>query len=174
MTGISWRRYRLRSSPKGFARDYILMANLPLKALAANPADLGIFDIKMPRMDGLELLKRLREKVQMPVIFLTSKDDEIDEELGFASGADDYVAKPFSQRHRTRFAVLRRAETDEMPSLKTYPAERRRWCGGGWKWMGCAQGALGREGCFTDRHRIHDPRSTCARIVPMWSKAGTS
>lgn len=83
-----------------------------LKALIANPADLGVFDIKMPRMDGLELLSRLREKVQMPVIFLTSKDDEIDEELGLASGADDYVAKPFSQRlliARIR-AVLRRAE----------------------------------------------------------------
>ncbi|MFO1241527.1 MAG: response regulator transcription factor [Sphingomonadaceae bacterium] len=83
-----------------------------LKALTANPADLGIFDIKMPRMDGLELLKKLRERVQMPVIFLTSKDDEIDEELGFATGADDYVAKPFSQRlliARVR-AVLRRAE----------------------------------------------------------------
>lgn len=83
-----------------------------LKALIANPADLGIFDIKMPRMDGLELLRKLREKVLMPVIFLTSKDDEIDEELGLASGADDYVAKPFSQRlliARIR-AVLRRAE----------------------------------------------------------------
>lgn len=83
-----------------------------LKALIANPADLGIFDIKMPRMDGLELLSKLREKVLMPVIFLTSKDDEIDEELGLASGADDYVAKPFSQRlliARIR-AVLRRAE----------------------------------------------------------------
>jgi len=83
-----------------------------LKALMANPADLGVFDIKMPRMDGLELLRKLREKVLMPVIFLTSKDDEIDEELGLASGADDYVAKPFSQRlliARIR-AVLRRAE----------------------------------------------------------------
>ncbi len=83
-----------------------------LKALSANPADLGIFDIKMPRMDGMELLRRLREKAQMPVIFLTSKDDEIDEELGLASGADDYIAKPFSQRlliARVR-AVLRRAE----------------------------------------------------------------
>ena len=82
------------------------------KALVANPADLGIFDIKMPRMDGIELLRKLREKVQMPVIFLTSKDDEIDEELGFATGADDYVSKPFSQRlliARAR-AVLRRAE----------------------------------------------------------------
>lgn len=83
-----------------------------LKALSANPADLGIFDIKMPRMDGMELLRRLREKAPMPVIFLTSKDDEIDEELGLASGADDYIAKPFSQRlliARVR-AVLRRAE----------------------------------------------------------------
>ena len=83
-----------------------------LKALIANPADLGIFDIKMPRMDGLELLSKLREKALMPVIFLTSKDDEFDEELGLASGADDYVAKPFSQRlliARIR-AVLRRAE----------------------------------------------------------------
>ena len=84
-----------------------------LKALIANPADLGVFDIKMPRMDGLELLRRLREEIVMPVIFLTSKDDEIDEELGLASGADDYVAKPFSQRlliARIR-AVLRRAES---------------------------------------------------------------
>ena len=83
-----------------------------LKALAANPADLGIFDIKMPRMDGLELLRRLRETSEMPVIFLTSKDDELDEELGLSLGADDYIAKPFSQRlliARVR-AVLRRAE----------------------------------------------------------------
>jgi two-component system response regulator ChvI len=83
-----------------------------LKALADNPADLGIFDIKMPRMDGLELLRRLREKSRMPVIFLTSKDDELDEALGLAMGADDYIAKPFSQRlliARIR-AILRRAE----------------------------------------------------------------
>src|SRR3546814_13852313 len=52
----------------------------------------------MPRMDGLELLRRLREKSQLPVIFLTSKDDEIDEALGLAMGADDYIAKHFSQR----------------------------------------------------------------------------
>lgn len=69
-----------------------------LKALSDNPADLGVFDIKMPRMDGIELLRRLREKSAMPVIFLTSKDDEIDEELGLSVGADDYIAKPFSQR----------------------------------------------------------------------------
>lgn len=82
-----------------------------LKALLENPADLGIFDIKMPRMDGLELLRRLRETSDLPVIFLTSKDEEADEEVGLAMGADDYIAKPFSQRlllARIR-AILRRA-----------------------------------------------------------------
>jgi two-component system, OmpR family, response regulator ChvI len=82
-----------------------------LKALIDTPADLGIFDIKMPRMDGLELLRRLREKSDMPVIFLTSKDEELDEALGLAMGADDYITKPFSQRlliARVK-AILRRA-----------------------------------------------------------------
>jgi two-component system, OmpR family, response regulator ChvI len=82
-----------------------------LKALVDTPADLGIFDIKMPRMDGLELLRRLREKSDMPVIFLTSKDEELDEALGLAMGADDYITKPFSQRlliARVK-AILRRA-----------------------------------------------------------------
>ena len=69
-----------------------------LKALTENPPDLCVFDIKMPRMDGLELLRRLREKSNVPVIFLTSKDDELDEALGLAMGADDYITKPFSQR----------------------------------------------------------------------------
>jgi two-component system response regulator ChvI len=83
-----------------------------LKALGDNPADLGVFDIKMPRMDGMELLRRLREFSSMPVIFLTSKDDELDEALGLAMGADDYIAKPFSQRlliARIR-AILRRQD----------------------------------------------------------------
>ena len=83
-----------------------------LKAIVDNPPDLAIFDIKMPRMDGMELLRRLREKSAIPVIFLTSKDDELDEALGLAMGADDYIAKPFSQRlliARIR-AILRRAE----------------------------------------------------------------
>jgi len=60
--------------------------------------DMAVLDIKMPRMDGMDLLQRLRQKTQMPVIFLTSKDDEIDEVLGLRMGADDYVKKPFSQR----------------------------------------------------------------------------
>jgi two-component system response regulator ChvI len=71
-----------------------------------------VLDIKMPRMDGMELLQRLRQKTKMPVIFLTSKDDEIDEVLGLRMGADDYVKKPFSQRlliERIR-ALLRRQE----------------------------------------------------------------
>jgi two-component system response regulator ChvI len=83
-----------------------------LKALIDNPPDLAVLDIKMPKMDGLELLRRLREKSSIPVIFLTSKDDELDEALGLAMGADDYIAKPFSQRlliARIR-AILRRTE----------------------------------------------------------------
>jgi len=88
-----------------------------LKALSENPPDLCVFDIKMPRMDGLELLRRLREKSNVPVIFLTSKDDELDEALGLAMGADDYIAKPFSQRlliARIR-AILRRSEISAQP-----------------------------------------------------------
>ncbi|MBJ3763593.1 response regulator transcription factor [Maribius pontilimi] len=74
--------------------------------------DMAVFDIKMPRMDGMDLLQRVRQKSTMPVIFLTSKDDEIDEVLGLRMGADDYVKKPFSQRllvERIR-ALLRRQE----------------------------------------------------------------
>ncbi len=77
--------------------------------------DMAVLDIKMPRMDGMDLLQRLRQKSAMPVIFLTSKDDEIDEVLGLRMGADDYVKKPFSQRllvERIR-ALLRRQEAIE-------------------------------------------------------------
>lgn len=83
-----------------------------LSALTADPPDLAIFDIKMPRMDGMELLRRLRQISNMPVIFLTSKDEEIDEVLGFNMGADDFIRKPFSQRlllERVK-AVLRRVD----------------------------------------------------------------
>ncbi|MEM9781537.1 MAG: response regulator transcription factor [Pseudomonadota bacterium] len=83
-----------------------------LTALTGTPPDLAILDIKMPRMDGMELLRRLRLKSELPVIFLTSKDEEIDEVIGLRMGADDYVRKPFSQRllvERIR-AVLRRRE----------------------------------------------------------------
>ena len=88
-----------------------------LTALSATPPDLAILDIKMPRMDGLELLRRLRQNGDLPVIFLTSKDEEIDELMGLNAGADDYIRKPFSQRlllERVK-AVLRRAESLKGP-----------------------------------------------------------
>ncbi|KAB2681669.1 MULTISPECIES: response regulator transcription factor [Brucella/Ochrobactrum group] len=81
-----------------------------LDGLMTRPPNLAIFDIKMPRMDGMELLRRLRQKSDLPVIFLTSKDDEIDELFGLKMGADDFITKPFSQRllvERVK-AVLRR------------------------------------------------------------------
>jgi two-component system response regulator ChvI len=71
---------------------------LALKAIADNPPDLGVFDIKMPNLDGMVLLRRVRDFSAMPVIFLTSKEDELDEALGLAMGADDYISKPFSPR----------------------------------------------------------------------------
>src|SRR6185503_6455211 len=83
-----------------------------LAALSAAPPDLAILDIKMPRMDGLEVLRRLRQNSDLPVIFLTSKDEEIDELMGLNAGADDYIRKPFSHRlllERVK-AVLRRRE----------------------------------------------------------------
>ncbi len=91
-----------------------------LAALESDPPDLAILDVKMPRMDGMEVLRRLRQSSEMPVIILTSKDEEIDEILGFNLGADDYIHKPFSQRlllERVK-AVLRRArpEEDETPA----------------------------------------------------------
>ncbi len=69
-----------------------------LRALQQQPVDLAVLDIKMPRMDGMELLEKLRRSSDLPVIFLTSKDDEVDELMGLRMGADDYIKKPFSQR----------------------------------------------------------------------------
>ena len=92
-----------------------------LTALQATPPALAILDIKMPRMDGHEVLKRLRQSSDLPVIFLTSKDDEVDEMVGLSLGADDYIKKPFSQRlllQRVR-AVLRRADARNAPAAGT-------------------------------------------------------
>jgi two-component system response regulator ChvI len=86
-----------------------------LDGLLARPPQLAIFDIKMPRMDGMELLRRLRQKSDIPVIFLTSKDEEIDELFGLKMGADDFITKPFSQRllvERVK-AILRRSANRE-------------------------------------------------------------
>ncbi len=97
---------------EGFTTRLYSDGEAALKALLENPPDLAVFDIKMPRMDGMELLRRLRQNSALPVIFLTSKDDEQDEEAGLAQGADDYIAKPFSLRlllARIR-AILRRSD----------------------------------------------------------------
>src|SRR3954465_6285803 len=97
---------------EGFATRVYSDGEAALKALVDNPPDLAVLDVKMPKMDGMELLRRLREKSELPVIFLTSKDEEIDEALGLAMGADDYITKPFSQRLLLARigAILRRAE----------------------------------------------------------------
>ena len=98
-----------------------------LEGITADPPDLAILDIKMPRMDGMELLNRLRKTTAIPVIFLTSKDDEIDEVLGLRMGADDYITKPFSQRlllERIR-ALLRRSDAGSDKGVKaTYAIVR--------------------------------------------------
>ena len=124
---------------EGFVTRVYTDGQTALKAFADNQPDLGVFDIKMPQMDGMELLRRLREMGgaigAMPVIFLTSKDDELDEALGLAMGADDYIAKPFSQRlliARIR-AILRRQDLDRgalpksgEPEAEVPPIERGR------------------------------------------------
>jgi len=114
---------------EGFEVETYFDGQQALDAFSRKVPDLALLDIKMPRMDGMDLLQRLRGKWQIPVIFLTSKDDEVDEVLGLRLGADDYVKKPFSQRllvERIR-ALLRRqhcatAETptdeDEDPVLE--------------------------------------------------------
>jgi len=91
-----------------------------LRGLTQRPADLAVLDIKMPRLNGMELLQRLRQTpatAQMPVIFLTSKDEEVDEIMGLRMGADDYIKKPFSQRlliERIR-SLLRREQARLQP-----------------------------------------------------------
>src|SRR6188474_571112 len=85
-----------------------------LRALMQSPVDLAVLDIKMPRMDGMELLEKLRKSSDLPVIFLTSKDDEVDELMGLRMGADDYIKKPFSQRlliERIRTLLRREASS---------------------------------------------------------------
>ena len=102
---------------EGFEIDTYHDGEQALQGLSRRPADLAILDIKMPRMTGIELLEKLRLKSAMPVIFLTSKDDELDEALGLGLGADDYITKPFSQRLLVARiqAVLRRTGAVSSP-----------------------------------------------------------
>ena len=100
---------------EGFRVRTYVDGDQALKGMIQQPVDLAVLDIKMPRMDGMELLQKLRAVSKVPVIFLTSKDDEVDEVLGLRMGADDYITKPFSQRlliERIR-ALLRRRELGE-------------------------------------------------------------
>src|SRR5271165_7394247 len=86
-----------------------------LDGFKTSSPDLTILDIKMPRMDGMETLRRLRQKSDMPVIFLTSKEDEIDELFGLKMGAEDFIRKPFSQRllvERAKVVLRRSASKD--------------------------------------------------------------
>ena len=97
---------------EGFAVTTFTDGQEALNAIGTGGTDLVVLDVKMPRMDGMEVLRRLRQVSDVPVIFLTSKDEEIDEVLGLKLGADDYIRKPFSQRlliERIK-TVLRRAE----------------------------------------------------------------
>lgn len=109
---------------EGFAVRVYADGGKALVALQAKPADLVLLDIKMPRLDGFEVLERLRRASQVPVIFLTSKDEEEDELKGLALGGDDYIRKPFSQallvaRIRT---LLRRAGADDAAVDEALPA----------------------------------------------------
>jgi two-component system response regulator ChvI len=101
-----------------------------LDGFKTSPPDLAILDIKMPRMDGMETLRRLRQKSDMPVIFLTSKDEEIDELFGLKMGADDFIRKPFSQRllvERVK-AVLRRTTPKDGSTPKEVDDPERHTC----------------------------------------------
>ena len=129
------------------------------KGWSARPPNLAILDIKMPRMDGMELLRRMRQKTDLPVIFLTSKDDEIDELFGLKMGADDFIRKPFSQRllvERVK-AVLRRASAREAARQDAQPAgplARARPAGDG---PGAPHLHLEGRAGDADRHRVPDP-----------------
>jgi len=116
-----------------------------LDGFRTSPPDLAILDIKMPRMDGMETLRRLRQKSDLPVIFLTSKDEEIDELFGLKMGADDFIRKPFSQRllvERVK-AVLRRARRRIRPRRQRKPTPRR-WIAACCAWTRSATPAPGR------------------------------
>ncbi len=131
-----------------------------LEGLKSNSPDLAIFDIKMPRMDGMELLRRLRQKSDLPVIFLTSKDEEIDELFGLKMGADDFIRKPFSQRllvERVK-AILRRSNPKEAGTQKETEAKnsRARPVEDGSR---AAHLHLGQYRGDFDGHRVSDPPS---------------
>jgi two-component system response regulator ChvI len=119
-----------------------------LAALESEPPDLAVLDVKMPRMDGMEVLRRIRQTSNLPIIMLTSKDEEIDEILGFNLGADDYMTKPFSQRlllERIK-AVLRRAGIDQGEPVDADAGRPRRSSAASCRWIRPATKAPGTAG----------------------------
>ena len=130
-----------------------------LDGFKSSPPDLAILDIKMPRMDGMELLRRVRQKTDMPVIFLTSKDEEIDELFGLKMGADDFIRKPFSQRllvERVK-AVLRRGAPKDGTAPKEVDAAKVLERGLLRMDPGAPHLHLEGRAGHADRHRIPDP-----------------
>jgi DNA-binding response OmpR family regulator len=117
-----------------------------LDGFKSSPPDLAILDIKMPRMDGMEMLRRLRQNSDVPVIVLTSKEEEIDELFGFKMGADDFIRKPFSQRTA---AAARTAPRPRKPMLP------RCWSAASSAWTRSAIAAPGR----TSRSPSRSPSS---------------
>ena len=100
---------------EGFTVDTYSDGEQGLNGITRRPPDIVVLDIKMPRLDGMEVLEKLRKNSNLPVIFLTSKDDEVDEAIGLRTGADDYIKKPFSQRlllERIK-SILRRVNADD-------------------------------------------------------------
>ena len=108
---------------EGFSVETFNDGESGLQAILEKKPDLVILDVKMPRMDGIEVISKLREESNIPVIFLTSKDDEVDQVIGLRMGADDYVTKPFSQRlliERIKVLLRRRdVERDALEGKKT-------------------------------------------------------
>ncbi len=151
---------------EGYRIDTYTDGASALDGFKTNPPDLAILDIKMPRMDGMELLRRLRQKTDMPVIFLTSKDEEIDELFGLKMGADDFIKKPFSQRllvERVK-AVLRRVGAKD----GTAPARSGQRQGSGARPAAHGPRAphLHLEGRAGDAHRHRIPHPPGARPAP--------
>jgi two-component system response regulator ChvI len=113
---------------EGYHVDQYEDSAAALDRIMRDPVDLVVLDMKMPKMSGMEVLKKIRETSKMPVVFLTSVDDEIDQLLGLRTGADDYITKPFSQRlliERIR-AILRRQEARKAPAAEGDSAPVRR------------------------------------------------
>src|SRR5512133_1026642 len=113
----------------GFVADEAADGRAALARIAAQPPDLLVLDIMMPELDGTEVCRQVRARSRLPIIFLSSRDDEVDRIVGLELGGDDYVTKPFSPRElvaRVR-AVLRRAQPQPTTAE---PAQPKLMCRG--------------------------------------------